>query len=251
MSFNNNSGGYMDNSYDNSSNNTSGTGYTKKPLGEQTMRPVTIKQIKGATSPQESTFKIDNSNVTQITFIGVIRSIQELATNYVYTIEDGTGAADVRKWSENPNESPDDADARRGLLVDTYVRVYGRLNSFSNRISVVAHKMRPITDFNEITFHFLDAINTHLLFVKPGSSQYKTERMQIDGLAAPTSLNDKVSQAIKEFDSSEEGASIDQLVQKFRGMHTESEIRDSIDYLLTDGQCYATIDSEHLKSCLP
>lgn len=75
--------------------------------------------------------------------------------------------------------------------------------------------------------------------------------MQIDGLAAPTSLNDKVSQAIKEFDSSEEGASIDQLVQKFRGMHTESEIRDSIDYLLTDGQCYATIDSEHLKSCLP
>lgn len=29
MSFNNNSGGYMDNSYDNSSNNTGGTGYTK------------------------------------------------------------------------------------------------------------------------------------------------------------------------------------------------------------------------------
>ncbi|KAL9558526.1 hypothetical protein MBANPS3_000862 [Mucor bainieri] len=250
MSFNNNSGGYMDNSYDNS-NSTSGTGYTKKPLGEQTLRPLTVKQIKSAISPQEGQFKIDNSNVTQITFIGVIRTVQELATNFVYTIEDGTGVIDVRRWFNDPNEGPDDDDARRELMAETYVRINGRINSFSNRISVVAHYMRPITDFNEMSYHFLDAINTHLMFTKPGSSQYKTEQMQIDGPGASSSLNDKVSQAIKEFDSSEEGASIDQLIQKFHGLHTESEIRESIEYLLTDGQCYATVDADHLKSCLP
>ncbi|KAL7318710.1 Replication factor A protein 2 [Mucor circinelloides] len=248
MSFNN-SGGYMDNSYD-SSNTNAGSGYTKKPLGEQTMRPLTIKQIKGATSPQEGTFKVDNSNITQITFIGVIRNIQELATNYVYTVEDGTGAIDVRKWVEQ-NETPDDADARRGLLVDTYVRVNGRLNSFSNRISIVAHSMRPITNFNEITFHYLDAINTHLMFSKPGSSLLgatNNDHMQID---ATTSLIEKVSQAIKSYDDSAEGASIKSLVERFGGLHTESEIRDSVEFLLNDGQCYATTDSDHWKSCLP
>ncbi|KAL0139515.1 hypothetical protein V8B55DRAFT_1524729 [Mucor lusitanicus] len=245
MSFNNNSGGFMDNSYDNSNNTQNGSGYTKKPLGEQTLRPLTIKQIK---TTYKSTIPL---LLRRITFVAVIRTVQELATNFVYTVEDGTGVIDVRKWTNDDTEMPGDADLRRELLPDTYVRINGRINSFSSRISVVGHALRPITDFNELSYHFLDCINTHLLFTKPGSSQYKADNMQIDGPGAPTSLNDKVSQAIKEFDSSEEGASIDQLVQKFRGMHTESEIRDSIDYLMTDGQCYTTIDSEHLKSCLP
>jgi replication factor A2 len=38
-----------------------------------------------------------------------------LTTNYVYTIEDGTGAVEVRKWVEQ-NETPEEAEARRGLL---------------------------------------------------------------------------------------------------------------------------------------
>lgn len=58
--------------------------------------------------------------------------------------------------------------------VDTYVRVNGRINSFGNRISIVCHTMNPITDFNEITYHLLDTIETHLRFAKPGSvSIYK------------------------------------------------------------------------------
>lgn len=75
--------------------------------------------------------------------------------------------------------------------------------------------------------------------------------MQIDGPNELNSINDRVSQAIKEYDNSTEGASIEQIIQKFRGLHTESEIRDTIDFLMNDGQCYSTIDSDHLKSCLP
>lgn len=54
--------------------------------------------------------------------------------------------------------------------VDTYVRVNGRLNAFGNRVTVVSHAIRRITDFNEITFHYLDAIHTHLTLVKPNTS---------------------------------------------------------------------------------
>jgi replication factor A2 len=58
------------------------------------------------------------------------------------------------------------------IRVDTYVRVNGRLNTYSNRTTVVAHSIRPITDFNEITYHLLDAIQTHLLFAKPSQVSF-------------------------------------------------------------------------------
>lgn len=51
----------------------------------------------------------------QVTFVGIIRNISEQATNYVYTVEDGTGAIEARKWVEQ-NESPEEADSRRALL---------------------------------------------------------------------------------------------------------------------------------------
>lgn len=72
------------------------------------------------------------------------------------------------------------------------------------------------------------------------------------GLAtASNNINDSINAAIKEFDDSQDGCSIDQICYKLRDMYTESEIRSSIEYLHTEGQCYTTIDSEHFKSCLP
>lgn len=43
-----------------------------------------------------------------------------------------------------------------------YVVVSARLNNFNNRISLLALDIRPITDYNEITFHLLDAIHNHV-----------------------------------------------------------------------------------------
>ncbi|KAI8091146.1 uncharacterized protein B0P05DRAFT_529009 [Gilbertella persicaria] len=243
MNYSSNSGGYMESSFD-GSNTTSG--YAKKPMGEQTLRPLTVKQIKSAESPQETVFRIDNADVTQISFIGVIRNIQELATNYVYTIEDGTGAVDVRKWIEQ-NETPEEADARRELMVDTYVHVNGRLNSFSNRTTVVAHAIRPITDYNEITFHFLDAIRAHLIFSKPS----KSDPMSIDHPTKTEDIQSRVNSAIKSFEDSPDGATVDQICFKLKGLHTESEVRNTLELLLQDGQCYTTVDDDHYKSCLP
>lgn len=104
-------------------------------MGEQTLRPLTVKQIKNCEIPQDQTFRVDGSDVTQVsqtfsplyfsdlgtkivlqtTFVGVIRGVQELATNYVYTVEDGTGAIEVRKWVEQ-NETAEEADARRAIM---------------------------------------------------------------------------------------------------------------------------------------
>ncbi|KAI9487155.1 MAG: hypothetical protein EXX96DRAFT_552026 [Benjaminiella poitrasii] len=239
-----NSGGFMNNSYGESSNNEGA--FARKPMGEQTMRPVTIKQIKTCTMPQDGTFRIDNGDATQVTIVGVIRNIQQLATNLIYTIEDGTGATEVRKWVEQ-QESPEESDARRELTLDTYVRVTGKLNSFGGRLSLVAYTMRPITDFNEVTYHLLDAIHTHLVFTKTGSDN----TMNVDPVMKPLTIQDHVNDAIKMFDNNPDGATIEQICNKLKGLYSETEIRETIDVLQTEGQCYNTIDDDHIKSCLP
>lgn len=35
-------------------------------MGEQTLRPLTVKQIKNCDIPQDDTYRIDNANVTQV-----------------------------------------------------------------------------------------------------------------------------------------------------------------------------------------
>jgi hypothetical protein len=43
-----------------------------------------------------------------------------------------------------------------------YVRVVGHYRSFNDKKSVVAYRIVPIVDFNEITYHFLECIHVHL-----------------------------------------------------------------------------------------
>lgn len=35
-------------------------------MGEQTLRPLTVKQLKTCSIPQDQTFRIDGSDVTQV-----------------------------------------------------------------------------------------------------------------------------------------------------------------------------------------
>jgi hypothetical protein len=42
------------------------------------------------------------------------------------------------------------------------VRVIGHLRSFMSKRNVMAFRIIPITDFNELTMHFLEVIHAHL-----------------------------------------------------------------------------------------
>lgn len=44
---------------------------------------------------------------------------------------------------------------------NTYVRVCGHVRSFGGKRSVVAFKMTPVTDMNELTCHMLEVIHSH------------------------------------------------------------------------------------------
>ena len=49
----------------------------------------------------------------------------------------------------------------------SWVRVYGSLKALANNKSVTVSALRKIVDYNEVTFHFLEAMSTHLFLTKP------------------------------------------------------------------------------------
>lgn len=48
-----------------------------------------------------------------------------------------------------------------------WVRVYGILKALGNSKIVTIFALTKIVDFNEVTYHFLDAMQAHMTFTKP------------------------------------------------------------------------------------
>lgn len=151
----------------------------KGKYGKDTLRPVTIKQLLDAHHPYPDAehFMIDNQETTQVTFVGQVRNISQQTTNVTYKIDDGTGVVEVKVWVDSEAMN-DDSGAQDGKKVNeqAYVRVYGRLKIFGNKRHVGANVIRPIQDFNEISYHLLEATVVHLQTTKgtPGDAKQQT-----------------------------------------------------------------------------
>ena len=50
-----------------------------------------------------------------------------------------------------------------------YVRVHGHVRAFAGKRSVVAFRVTPISDMNELTTHMLEVIYAHAYLVKGGT----------------------------------------------------------------------------------
>ncbi|RDW80471.1 putative replication protein A subunit [Coleophoma crateriformis] len=157
-------GGFVAGGYGGSQGGSQDSPSGTKTYGKDTLRPVTIKQIIDATQPHpEADFKIDGSEVTQLTFIGQIQSISAQATNTTFKLDDGTGLIEVKQWVDS---DADPENARPQPKEGDYIHVWGRLKAFNNKRHVGAHVIRPIIDFNEISMHLLEATAVHLYFTR-------------------------------------------------------------------------------------
>lgn len=122
--------------------------------------------------------------VTQVTLVGQVRAVNPQAINVTYRIDDGTGVVDVKKWIDA--DKPDDDGLAERFALDTYVRVFGRLNTFDGRKHVGAHSIRAIDDFNEVNYHMLEATYVHLYLAKKGlqaggQQQHQQQQQQGQG----------------------------------------------------------------------
>ncbi|OAQ86963.1 DNA-directed RNA polymerase I subunit RPA1 [Purpureocillium lilacinum] len=233
-----------------------------KSYQDESLRPVTIKQILDAEEPfSGADFKIDGSPVTQITFVGQVRSVNPQPTNITFKIDDGTGQIEVKKWIDADKQDEPDP----GFELDSHVRVWGRLKSFSNKRHVGAHVIRPVADFNEVNYHLLEATYVHLFFTRgpPGGQQQQGQNgdsMFVDGGAgygngatagaslANSKLADcspaakKVFNYINDTPGGNEGAHLN-VVSSALGMSVRDVLMATED-LLQRGLIYTTVDDE-------
>ncbi|KAJ2959910.1 hypothetical protein NQZ79_g4695 [Umbelopsis isabellina] len=229
----------------------------------------------------DSEFRIDNVDVTQVgdnhhyetnlavlvlmmviqvTFVGIVRKESEQQTNIAYTLEDGTGSIDVRQWLDQNHEELPEEKEKRAQMMSNYVRVVGRLTQFNNKTHVVAFQIRSITNADEISHHFLEAILTHLQFTKgsaPGeasmdnftSSAYNAGNFKSNNdQGSGGGIHKEVITVINQFAHLDQGAEINQVVSRLQGKYSEPQVKEAIDFLQNEGHLYATIDEYHVKS---
>ncbi|KAI0478944.1 replication protein A, subunit RPA32 [Xylariaceae sp. FL0804] len=148
-----------------------------KPINDESLRPVTIKQLIEAepiVSSTDNSFRIDALEVKQVTLVGMVRSILQQTTNVTYRLDDGTGVIEVKQWLDADKQHADDAagGAASSFAEGQYVRVWGRLKAFgqNNKRHVGAHVIKPVKDFNEVNYHLLEATYVHLYFTRGAPS---------------------------------------------------------------------------------
>lgn len=146
-------------------------------MDNNTLRPVTIKQILDATQPYpEANFQIDGADIGSVYFVGQVRNISSQSTNVTYKIDDGTGEVEAKLWVDITTAGMDDnmevdgakagSSGKAKVELNGFVKVLGKLKSIGNKRFVAAHTVRPLTDINELHYHFLEATAVHLFFTR-------------------------------------------------------------------------------------
>lgn len=197
-------------------------------------------------------------NITQLTFIGQIRNISTQTTNITYKVDDGTGIVEVKQWIDaDAQNDPMDMESKSKLAEDVYCRVWGRLKAFNNKRHVGAHVIRPITDYNEINYHLLEATAVHLHFTRgPPSGQGGGDQKGVNGIegggqnynaggangmpySGMSQSARKVYQALQQTDSNE-GLHVQMLASTMQ-MPT-NEVYKGAEELLGNGIIFTTVD---------
>lgn len=166
---------------------------------------------------------------------------------------------EVKQWKDG--DAPEEAN--KGVAKEgEYIHVWGRLKDFNGKRHIGSHVIRPITDFNEINYHLLEATAVHLyfsrgppesingqggdsLFVKSegGNNYGATTNGAARELPARLSAHArKVFQLLNESPQNNEGLHVQHIAQ-----HTKIPREDVFkagDELLQDGLIYTTIDDE-------
>ncbi|KAJ2454493.1 Replication factor A protein 2 [Coemansia sp. RSA 2336] len=228
-----------------------------------TLRPVNIKQLNEVPATTgDMPVLIDGEELRQITLVGVVRNIVQQPVNITYSVEDGTGKIDVRMWLNNDGAEGQVQSTDSDIAIGKYVRVYGELKFFNSSRTVSAHKIRPITDHNEITYHGLEVTYVHLCKTRgqpaamqpAGGSAVSAPYLAGNSMGRPgmldngmTPVRSAILEVIKTAPANPEGVSISMVQQNLAGRFQISEITSAINWLTSEGHLFNTIDDQHIQ----
>ncbi|KAI8873191.1 nucleic acid-binding protein [Ramicandelaber brevisporus] len=234
------------------------------------LRPVTIAQLNRIPAGHsESILLLDGSEVTQVSVVAVVRRIKKQGNILTYTIEDGTGTIEVREFMvEDPDDPADDEDdgsdagGKAGCPIEKYGFFVGGLRSFNSKMNVNAMSVSQVTDPNQITFHYLAAIESSLYYQRKngliagnggsaaggagGGGDASGAAGEVD-LSALSPVEKAVFMEVKK-DQSEQGMHVDALTLLLANMATSDAVKLAVKKLSEDGMLYETVDNFHFKT---
>ena len=247
--------------------------------GKQAVRAVTVKQLGSADmDPETEQWVVSGESVQDVTVVGKIVSVEEKSTHAEYSVCDGTGRVTVRSYinQDGGAEEQQRAELRQGR----YARVFGKFRSQSSEVYLSAHSMRPVTDFNEVTYHLLEAVHTHLDALKRQGYTFDAAGNPVTaapGVGAPAGAPGAAPGAfvggaaaggyggagggagggVEEVNqlfmtpaalASSAGLSFEEVVQNLGNKYSRDDLMRYIEELCDQGALYTTNDDHHWRS---
>ncbi|XP_071725403.1 replication protein A 32 kDa subunit A-like [Rutidosis leptorrhynchoides] len=235
----------------------------------QTLIPLTVNQILKASQSNDDKVNliIDGVDVNNVRLVGMVCNKIERVTDVSFHLDDGTGDIECNRWVHDPIDTKE-MDA---IMDGMYVRVHGQLKSFQGKRQMSIFGIKPVTDFNEITHHFVECIYVHSHNTKlmkqqqPGSSNqgYTQSAAAVNTRTYQTTPSNQyaghyAADGIKDVDkmvrdylmlpaslAREEGVHEQELVAQLNV--PLDKIRTAVQYLVGEGFAYTTIDDVHVK----
>lgn len=244
---------------------------TARSRDSQGLVPVTVKMISEASQSGDDklNFMLNGLEVTNVTLVGLVYNKEERASDVNFTLDDGTGRVVCKRWASEVFDTREMEAIQDGM----YVRLIGNLKSFQGKKQIVAFSVRPVTNFDEVTCHYIECIYFHLQNSKSqvqgfastqpqmvDSSLNTSARTSSSGYqTAPTNLSSQFGiDGLKDCDQ----MILDYLQQpscseRERGVHVnelseqlkipQKKIMNSIASLENEGLIYSTVDEFHYK----
>lgn len=262
-----------------------GGGGGRKGLDERTVIPVTIRQILNASMDNSSdggggdggVMLRDGRPVHLVKLVGAVRGVEDLSTNVVFSIEDGTGLIDVKQWHD-PSDCAGITEMRMQASQDNcYVRVIGQLKGYEGKITVVGLSIRRVSTCNELTHHFLETVyssekskrSTNTMapqgVQQNSTGAYNSSMGASTPFGAPPQSRQQplmaqnnmggsaATKAILEYymqqPSHEQGIQKAVVIKALSNRFQESQTRQAFDELSRDGKIYSTISEDYFQIC--
>lgn len=216
-----------------------------RPRGPQSLRQLTMKQmnhIKEATGQTATISGVVNGVFSEVelgivSVIGSIRQLKETDSGIEYVAEDGTGTLSMFGYNNGKfNFVP--------FEIGTWIRAWGTWKTMGDRRSFNLSCIRPMEDFNDITLHFLQAIQQSC--PKKLDNSTSSNEVKNDEMSNFTPIQKSVFAIFKQCNL-DQGVHKGSVVRSLSAQFSPHEIEDTIDSLVKEGLIFNTFDSDHFN----
>ncbi|EFN87305.1 replication protein A 32 kDa subunit-A [Harpegnathos saltator] len=205
---------------------------------DRSIVPVLIKQITSTTGD----LQIAGKTVNTLTFVGIVRHIEQETTKISYHIQDDTDTLTAMMWLEADKNSIED------IQINTYVRVHGLIRDQNNQRHILILRIYPLEDLNELTCHFVEVIYFMLKFSRPAEESAMPDMLMSDNTMSGMSPEQKtVLEIIRSANDAECGIEKRDILTKL-SKHIISRLDEILEFLLCEGHIYTTSSEDFFKA---